>query len=114
MAFKVTKTIAVGQSQSDALTTNEMVLAGFVISGSGASATTMTYLVSPDGNIYYPLYDSTGTEVQTTISSSSAIAYSTDVAAFLPWTSVKFRLGTSASPVNQATYPLSISAQLVK
>lgn len=38
MAFKVTKTIAVGQSQSDALTTNEMVLAGFVISGSGASA----------------------------------------------------------------------------
>jgi len=96
----VTKTFAVGQSQSASLMLNQWMLSGMQISGSHLTATSITFLVSDKGDTYYPLYDSTSTEVSIT-TGSYARAYSLKPTDFYPWNYVIAREGTSASPVLQ-------------
>ena len=100
------KTIAssfvVGQTTNGAITLNNSTLMGVTISGSKITGTAMTFTVSTDGTNYYALYDDTSTEVSLTVT-TAARSYIIDPKAFLPWSFVKARLGTSASAVAQAT-----------
>jgi hypothetical protein len=101
LQFEVSGSIVVGQSQSNAVKLNELTAVGLT-TGSNITASTLSFLVSTDGNTFYPLYDSTSTEV--TISASSvARSYTLDPAVFYPWNFLKVREGNSASAVLQAT-----------
>lgn len=104
----ISGSFVVGQSQTNAVTLNELTLVGFTITGSSISGSQVSFLVSTDGTDYYPLINSSGTEITIT-SGSIAKAYDLDEATFFPWNFVKARLGTSASAVLQAT-----NNQLVK
>jgi hypothetical protein len=89
---------------------NDMSLVGFNFSGSAAvTGSLVTYEVSNDGSTFHPLYNYSGTEIQTTVSGSSR-AYALDPTYFHAWGFVKIKLGTSASPVNQATNALTVEA----
>ncbi len=116
MAFQQIESgsFVVGQSQTNAVQLNELSLTGITVSASTITGTTMTFLVSTDGINYYPLYDNTGTEVSLTIG-AAARSYNVDPTVFFPWNFVKARLGTSASPVLQATYDtqLQFNAKLI-
>jgi len=94
-------------TQSDIVTLNEKVLTGVIVSGSIITGSYITFLVSNDGTTFHPLYDSNNTEV-TLIPTSASRAFNVNPENFLPWSFVKARLGTSASPKAQATYNTTI------
>lgn len=99
----ISGSFTIGQSQTSALLCGEWDLVGLSISASTITGTTITFLTSYDGVTYLPLYDETGTE-QTLTVGAYARNYTLQPYTFFPWNYVKLRLGTSASPVNQATY----------
>lgn len=107
MAFQtnISGSIAIGQSQSDSIQLNEGTPVGLIITGSTVTGTAMTFLGSVDGTNFYPMYDNTGIEVNITTGPSSRMI-ALDTASFYDANFIKCRLGTSASPVNQATYSL--------
>jgi hypothetical protein len=106
--------IVVGQSESNIFQLNEATAVGVTISGSVLTGTTLSFLVSDRGTDFYPLYDDEGTEITVT-AGSSARCLSLNPNHFFPWNFVKCRLGTSASPVNQASYdvPLTINSKIL-
>ena len=101
--------IAVGSSETSAITLNELSLVGFVVSASSMTATTLTLQVSTNGTNYYPLYGDDSNEVSFTVT-TAVRAYNVDPTKLYPWNFVKFREGTSASAVNQVTVPATITA----
>jgi hypothetical protein len=109
--YSTTATFVAGATatgtQTTAVTLNEKVLTGIVVSGSIITGSYITFLVSNDGTTFYPLYDSSNTEV-TLIPTSASRAFNVNPENFLPWSFVKARLGTSASPKAQATYDTTI------
>jgi hypothetical protein len=99
----ISKNFAAGESQTEAIQLNEQfTLTGITITGSKISGSLMTFLVSDDGTNYYPLYDSSSAEVSLT-TTTEARSYALYPFSFLSWNFVKGRLGTTGSPVLQAT-----------
>jgi hypothetical protein len=109
--YSITATFIAGSTatgtQSDIITLNEKVLTGIIVSGSIITGSYITFLVSNNGTTFYPLYDSSNTEVTLTPTSASR-AFNVNPENFLPWSFVKARLGTSASPKAQATYNAAV------
>jgi len=101
--YQQTATFAVGESETDSITTNERTLVGLIITGSVITASEVTFLVSMDDSSFYPLYNDESTEVSLT-TGSYARSYSTNPLEFSGWKFIKAREGNSASAVNQATY----------
>jgi len=112
MRKSVSATFAVGASQTDAIQLNEnYTLTGITVSGSVISGSLVSFLVSNDGSIFYPLFNSSSTEVSLTVTSASR-GLAVDPNAFLGWTFIKARLGTSGSAKLQATYAAPITFEL--
>lgn len=110
----INTSIEVGESQTPAILLNELMVSGF-ITGSGLTATSLIFLVSVDGNTFYPLYNADGQVSFSDMGGGTARAVSISPAEFFPWNFVKFQGGTSASPVLQTTEdcPITISARLM-
>ena len=99
--FPKSGSIAIGSSTTDPVVMNQMTLCG-IITGSTLSASTLSFLVSNDGDTYYPLFGTSGSEI--TISASPmARGYALETGNYFPWQFVKLREGTSASAVLQAS-----------
>lgn len=116
MTYKTTATatILAGQSTSNAIQLNSLTAMGFRVSGSVLSGSQMGLLVSDDGITYNPLFTNDGTssaEYLIPITSASR-AYGLNIMALYPWSWMKFRLGASASEVNQATYPAILTVNI--
>lgn len=116
MASKIIKTsasIVVGATTSNPIILNQMTPVALLTSASVITGTTVTFLVSADGTNYVPLYDETTTEVSLTFSGSPR-AWGLPIKNLFGWTSMKVRLGTSASAKAQATYdaPLTLLCEL--
>ena len=108
-----TYTIPVGQTTSGSIYLNEGALTGLYISGSVITSTTLTFLASNDNGINFgALYDSDSTEVSLSVTSASIRSYALNPADFMSFDVIKLRLGTSASAVAQATYPLTVVATI--
>ena len=91
---------AVGSTETTPISLNEYALVG-ITSGSNLTATSLTFQVSSDNVIWYPLFTDLG---EYAITASSAVrAYALDPTAFMGWNLVKLRQGTSSSAVAQAT-----------
>jgi hypothetical protein len=104
MRKSVNGTFTIGLSETDAVQLNEVyTLSGLTITGSCITGSLISFLVSNDGSNFYPLVNSSSTELTLTVS-ASARSFATDWNSFLSWNFVKARLGTSASAVNQKTY----------
>lgn len=100
-------TVAVGSTESNTIYLNETIPTGFVVSGSVVTGSLVSFLVSNDNINFYPLHDSTNTEISLTVSTTPK-AYSLNPETFMGWSYIKIRLGTSASSKVQATYPAQI------
>lgn len=100
LQFEKSGSIVVGQSQSNAIQLNDLTAVGLT-TGSNISGSMLSFLVSVDGATFYPLYNSSGTEV-TYSASSVARAYVLDRDTFLAWNFIKLREGTSGSAILQA------------
>lgn len=106
-------TIPVGQTTSGSIFLNEGALIGLAISGSIITGSLVTFLVSNDNGVNFnSLYDADSAEVSLTVTSASPRNYALNPTHFIGWDIVKLRLGTSASAVAQATYPLTIIASV--
>jgi len=110
MAFKqiITETIAIGESQSGILLTNEGTLVGLSFTSGSISASQISFLGSTDGVAFYPLYDKSGAEVTLPVVKLRSYALSEEN--FSAWDYIKIREGISASPVLQATEEVSFEA----
>jgi hypothetical protein len=95
-------TMVTGQSQSEEIQLNEYMMCG-IISGSALTATTLSFLVSVDGDTYYPLYNDSGEVSLTGMGGGVAKAVSLGAVDFFPWNFAKIRGGAAASATNQAT-----------
>lgn len=82
---------------------NEKVLCGVIISASTISGSYLSFLGSKDGINYYPVLDSTSSEV-ILITTASPRAYSLKPESFYGVNFVRARLGYSGSSVMQKTY----------
>lgn len=100
--YKENGTFVVGQSQTSAITMNERVLTGFIVSDNVISGSLVSFLVSVDGLTYFPLFDNNNTEVAITVSTTPK-AYSLSPELFMAWDFIKARLGTSGSAINQTS-----------
>jgi len=108
-----TYTIPVGQTTSGSIFLNEGALTGLYIAGSVVTGTTLTFLVSNDnGANFGALYTSGSTEVSLAVTSASVRSYALNPGDFRGFDVIKLRLGTSASAVAQATYPLTVVATI--
>ena len=99
-----TATIANNASLSDAMTLGSNRTLVGVITPSTWTAAAITFKVSMDDVTYYPLMDSTGTEViipSASIPTGAAWACALDPRNFVGWKYVKIQSGTNASNVNQ-------------
>jgi hypothetical protein len=96
-------TITIGNTESNIISANERAATGFIVSGSTTTGSLVSFLVSNDGTNFYPLYDSSSTEVSIIVSTTPK-AYSLNPEVFMGWNFIKIRLGTSASAKAQATY----------
>lgn len=98
--YKESGTFVVGQSQTSAVTLNERVVTGLIVTDNVISGSLVSFLVSMDGLTYYPLFDNNNTEVAITVSTTPK-AYSLNPELFMAWDFIKARLGTSGSAVLQ-------------
>lgn len=105
--YKNIATVAVGNTVSDIIYLNETIPTGFIVSGSVITGSLVSFMVSNDGTNFYPLYDSSSTEVSLTVSTTPK-AYSLNPEVFMGWNFVKARLGTSGSPKAQSGYAAQI------
>jgi hypothetical protein len=105
--YRESSMFVVGQSETSAIKLNERTVTGFIVSGSTITGTAVTFLVSFDGIIFYPLYDYDSSEVSITVA-GSARGYNLNPLLFTPWNHIKARLGTSASAVLQTTYDAGV------
>ena len=110
LKHNISASFVVGNSQTNPIYTNEDSLIGLVFTGGSIAATgsQVSFMVSPDGTNYYPLFDYNGTEVTMPVSASNR-AYNLNHDVFESWNYVKIRLGTSTSAVLQTTYDLSLT-----
>lgn len=102
--YKKTAIISIGETMSDSIPQNELVLAGLV-TGSVVTADELTFLGSFDGENFHSIYDETSEVSVTTASYTRAFTLTPED--FLPWRFIKIREGNSASGVAQATYDAS-------
>jgi hypothetical protein len=105
--YKNTATVTVGNTESNVIYLNETVPMGLIVTGSVITGSLVSFLVSNDGVNFYPLYDSSSTEVSLAVSTTPR-AYSLNPEAFMGWNFVKARLGTSGSAKAQKTYDTSL------
>ncbi len=98
-------TIASGASLSGSLALSAHAIIGLIIAGTWTAAA-MTFQASHDNTTFVNLYDDAGNEVQITSanmgSGTRGIANAGVLEKLAPFQYVKFRSGTSATPVNQA------------
>lgn len=95
-------TISVGNTESNIIYLNEKIPTGFIVSGSVITGSLVSFLISSDGVNFYPLYDSSSTEVSLVVSTTPK-AYNLNPEVFMGWNFIKTRLGTSGSPKAQTT-----------
>ena len=95
-------TIAINTSVSDALDMDKNSLLGFIMPSAWTTAG-ITIEVSTDNSNWFPARDAYGSTVGYISSPVVSNAYSVDVQALLPWRYIRFRSGTTASPVVQTT-----------
>lgn len=94
-------TIANGESLSSAVDLDNGKFVGIIMPAAWTAAA-ITLAVSDDGVTYYPLFDDGGNEVTITVAAGEAISSTTSGLLHLAyWNFVKFRSGTSGTPVNQ-------------
>ena len=93
-------TIASGGSVSGSIDLMGAAMIGFVTPAAWTSAA-LTIEVSDDNVNWSSAYDAYGAQVGLIASPVVATRYAVDVTALLPWRFVRFRSGTSASPVVQ-------------
>jgi hypothetical protein len=104
----ITTSIAVGATTTDAIKLNEVNNPVGITSGSGISASALTFLVSNDNITYTPLYDKSSTEVAL-FSGSVARSWALDIPNFYPWLFMKIREGTSTSAISQKTVDVNFT-----
>ncbi len=91
-------TIPSGNSQSDVINVAPLVPVGIILPAAWTAAA-LTFLVSVDGNNFYPLQDMSA-EVSAVVTAGQYMAL--DPAIFIGIIAFKLRSGTAALPVNQA------------
>ena len=97
-----TTTIPSGSSVSNTIDCNDRTITGFISPDAWTTAA-LTLEASADGQTWIAsLFDSTSTAVGSYPSIAVSSGYAIDINAMLPWRFVRFRSGTSASPVAQA------------
>jgi len=103
----ITGSFVIGQSQTNSILMNENTLVGLTVTGSYLTASEITFLVSTDNTNFYPMYNSSSTELSIT-TGSYARSYSLDAESFFAWDYVKARQGNSASAVNQTEKDIDV------
>jgi hypothetical protein len=94
--------IASGTSVSQSIDLSFHVLVGFVTPAAWTTAA-IDLEVSIDGTTWFTnMYDSLGVATGIYLSPVVSSGYAVDALALIPYNFVRFRSGTSASPVNQA------------
>lgn len=101
--YKNIATVVVDDTESGIIYLNETVPTGFIVSGSVITGSLVSFLVSSDGVNFYPLYDSSSSEVSLAVSTTPK-AYNLNPEVFMGWNFIKTRLGTSGSAKAQKTY----------
>jgi len=99
---EISGTIKVGDTTSDVIKLNEVNNPVGITTGSGLSASALTFLVSNDNITFTSLYDKASTEVAL-FSGSVARSWALDIPNFYPWLFMKIREGTSTSAISQKT-----------
>lgn len=98
----LTATIASGTSVSNVIDLSFHVLVGFVMPSVWTTAA-IDIEVSIDGvNFFSNTYDSLGTLIGVYTTPVVSSGYAVDALALIPYNFVRFRSGTTATPVNQA------------
>ncbi len=95
--------IANAASLSGAAVASDRTLLG-LITPADWDAGAITFKVSNDGVTYYPLFDSSGTEVSipsASIATAESRAFSLDPAVFVGWKHIKIQSGVNALAVAQ-------------
>lgn len=96
-----TVTILSGASVSDAVQVMDSSLIGFIMPAAWTSAA-LNLEVSMDGtNWATAIYDGSGLAVGSWSTPVAGAAYAVDAVSMLAWRYIRFRSGTSGSPVNQ-------------
>ena len=93
-------TIAINTSVSDALDMDKNSLLGFIMPSAWTTAG-ITIEVSTDNSNWFPARDAYGSTVGYIASPVVSNAYAVDVQSLLPWRYIRFRSGTTDSPVVQ-------------
>lgn len=93
-------TIAINTSVSGALDMDKNSLLGFIMPSAWTTAG-ITIEVSTDNSNWFPALDAYGSTVGYIASPVVSNAYAVDVQSLLPWRYIRFRSGTTASPVVQ-------------
>ena len=93
-------TIAINTSVSDALDMDKNSLLGFIMPSAWTTAG-ITIEVSTDNSNWFPARDAYGSTVGYIASPVVSNAYAVDVQSLLPWRYIRFRSGTTNSPVVQ-------------
>jgi hypothetical protein len=100
MGVKVfTATISNGQALSNAIDLEGAALAGIQMSAAWTAAD-ITIDASPDGVVYYPVWNNTGNIYSAQVDAQRSIGLNIDLLAGAVF--VKIRSGYPASPVNQS------------
>ena len=101
--FRKTQTVTIlsGASVSDVMQVMDSAILGFIMRAAWTAAA-LNIEVSMDGtNFATVIYDGSGLAVSSWASPVAAAAYAVDALSMLPWRYVRFRSGTSGTPVNQ-------------
>ena len=107
----VSASIVIGNTTTNPIQLNSWVPTAIISTGSVITGTSLTFVVSDDGDTYYSLYDDTSTEISLTFAGSPR-AYKLNPSNFWGWNFMKIREGTSASAKAQATYDAPIKVTL--
>ena len=95
-----TATIDNAASVSGTVDLTGTALLGFVMPAAWTTAA-LNIEVSPDNATWSSPYDTTPAAVSSIATPVASAAYAVDMTAMLPWRYIRFRSGTTASPVNQ-------------
>jgi len=94
-------TISSGTSVSNAIDPVDSALLGFIMPAAWTTAALNLEVSMDNTNWATVIYDKVGTAVSSWATPVAGAAYAVDAMSMLPWRFVRFRSGTSGSPVTQ-------------